>query len=672
MQHVVFGQRPVGGSRPGDAGVIEIAAEPGERPVHVRVDAETGLGERPSIQSVHPGSHPDKGDPVAAALVEPAVGGHVRLFENQRAVHADRVAHVDREAGGEPVVLLVKHLHRLLLVQDLVGRAGEEQLVAPDHGHARRHRGAQTEAELLELAQQQIQLQVGTGLQHIAVAQPGPPGELVVGVVAQAQSQRRLGQRVHQVGELGLAVVQLQIVAHGAIAVHGVDLLHGALQHVGGGRLAEPGARLGQRLEGIVRVVAHQLHDLQRPRVSLAVRRGARRRARRGGEDLAEPGQIRSGGVVPLLDEFAGQVEVGDGKIEHIRSDDQIRHRHEPPVLLLPDEGAGLIPDFDEVLQLFPLRRGGAGDVDGDDRWIAPLAGDVHGDVVEDAAVHQQHAIQFDGGEHRGDRNAGAHGLAEATAAECVRPAVPEVGGHAAEWAWQPVEVVHVLHARRGEGAIELLDDALAGDDARRQVQRPAFQVQGESREPAGLLLVVVHQPPVRFLADQVRVVHGQEEIGNLLAGVAGAVQRTHQRPGAGADHGRRFEPLLLQDLEHADVRQSAGAAPAEHQADAAPARGRVVGRPGAPPEQGQRQQSQDHSKSVHETSAGWAAMMAYFITSSRRTPRGEIRRRPAVPTGGSVACGPNVICIQEAAGDGGRNQPLSRLTKMTLSSPGA
>ncbi|MNT64733.1 hypothetical protein D3C72_2026570 [compost metagenome] len=83
-------------------------------------------------------------------------------------------------------------------------------------------------------------------------------------------------------------------------------------------------------------------------------------------------------------------------------------------------------------------------DVDHDGQVHAHFAGHIHRNVVDHAAVHQQTAVQFDRGEHGGDRHAGADHLGQVTTAEYDFFATGDVGGHCAEGDGQLIEVAGV------------------------------------------------------------------------------------------------------------------------------------------------------------------------------------------------------------------------------------
>ena len=87
-------------------------------------------------------------------------------------------------------------------------------------------------------------------------------------------------------------------------------------------------------------------------------------------------------------------------------------------------------------------------DVHRDDDVGAQLARLVDRQVVGDAAVHQQPAVDLDRRHRAGHRHAGAHRLRDAAAIEHDRLAGLDVRGHGAEWNRQLLEIADVIRRR--------------------------------------------------------------------------------------------------------------------------------------------------------------------------------------------------------------------------------
>ncbi len=136
--------------------------------------------------------------------------------------------------------------------------------------------------------------------------------------------------------------------------------------------------------------------------------------------------------------------------------------------------------------------------VHGDHDVHAHLPGQVDGQVVHQAPVHQQPAVDLHRGEYAGRRHARAQHGGEIARAQHHRIAALKVGGKATEWGRQLVEILHVRHAHGG--AAQHLGDFLALHEPEWQYDTVVGpDTQAASREEAAIvLLAAIDQVPAR------------------------------------------------------------------------------------------------------------------------------------------------------------------------------
>ena len=131
-------------------------------------------------------------------------------------------------------------------------------------------------------------------------------------------------------------------------------------------------------------------------------------------------------------------------------------------------QGDGLVKNVEDRVELLAPPQWRT-DVDHNHQVDAHLAGHVHRDVVDHAAIDQQLAVDFHRSKHRRDRHAGANHLGQVAFAEHHFLATDDVGGHGAERDGQFVEVAHVTAVR--QQAFQQQCQVLPLNDAQWQAQ---------------------------------------------------------------------------------------------------------------------------------------------------------------------------------------------------------
>ncbi len=335
------------------------------------------------------------------------------------------------------------------------------------------------------------------------------------------------------------------------------------------------GLRLQLGLEavrvGVLRALELHRHQRRRLHRRLHVLREPLRVLRRRRRIGRDPIRLRLREVLAHLDQLGAAAEVAGGQLAEIGVEQQVvrlqRGNAALDVLLGQDRDHLLGDAHRRRQRLAPRQR--RADVDDDHHVDAHRARDVHRQVVHQAAVAQDVAVDLGGREHARHAHAGAQRHREIAVREHDRLAGFHVGGHGAERDRQVVEIVDVAHRQREATQQQL--EAAAGERTLRRAQLAGVQAEFE----AGGDLEVLFLAPLRQVGawhpgreQRVPVDVAQlalESVGAHAAGVESADDRAHRRAGDRID----ADVLALQHLQHADMREPARAAAREHEADA-------------------------------------------------------------------------------------------------------
>ena len=190
-------------------------------------------------------------------------------------------------------------------------------------------------------------------------------------------------------------------------------------------------------------------------------------------------------------------------------------------------------------------------DVDGDDRSLVALEEEVDGQVVDDAAVHQElAALGRDRREEHGQSQRREDAVEERPATVHLAGPAHQVGAHQRQLAGQP------LHRRVAGHPV---DGRAHADAAGERVLRDGPVVERVARDELG-----------------------ERALLQLGAVAAHRVDAGDRRPDARAGDPVDGVPRLLELAQHTDVRERPGAAAGEHQPEAAAGQPvRDVGHPG-------------------------------------------------------------------------------------------
>ena len=270
-------------------------------------------------------------------------------------------------------------------------------------------------------------------------------------------------------------------------------------------------------------------------------------------------GDHQAAGLLSDGDQFLPPVEVVGAEAGYVRHDEDVG---EVPLLLrrpVAEEAHGLVHDLDDRRQLVFLVQGSA-HVHGDDD-VRPHCPRVrYREVPDDAAVHQEVAVDLDGREDGRYGHAGAHRLRQGPFLYHEGLAGHDVGADAAEGDGEPVEVadvLHVLRQARQHGGEPL----------------PALEPGGEQDPLLGYLergdvLVMVALfldggAAARYVVGEHGVpVHVQHQLLQHVRRVPGGVEASHDASHARAGDIVDLEARLFDDLEDADMGYTLGAAP--------------------------------------------------------------------------------------------------------------
>jgi hypothetical protein len=185
---------------------------------------------------------------------------------------------------------------------------------------------------------------------------------------------------------------------------------------------------------------------------------------------------------------------------------------------------------------LEPL-RGAPGEIDADDAARSHGLHDVRGEIVEDAAVHEELAVQGHGRKGHRDRCAGPERAVHPAPGDDDLPG-SRVAGRDAEERSPAVEDVRLRARGRDDGVVNRL------------LQTPATD-QGDEGEQ----VVVAGGVPRECRAG---------ELDQLRGGPAEGGPRGHDGADAGAAHEVHVDAVLLERPEHAEVREPLRAAAGE------------------------------------------------------------------------------------------------------------
>ena len=218
------------------------------------------------------------------------------------------------------------------------------------------------------------------------------------------------------------------------------------------------------------------------------------------------------------------------------------------------------------------------------------------GQILRQAAVDQQPAVQFDRREYAGRRHAGAHRDRQIALVEQHRLAGFQIGRHRAKRGRQQIEIGAVAE-RQGQLAQRLLQ-LLALNEALRQQDLAVLEAERQPHQKIAVVLLAPEGqiPARRRIAKRLLPVDRAHGGVDVVRRHAARVQSADDGAHAGAGDAVDGNLQVLEHLEHADVRDAARAAARQHQAD--PRAGGRVGRPGRGGSQATRAQRAGQAKS--------------------------------------------------------------------------
>ena len=322
---------------------------------------------------------------------------------------------------------------------------------------------------------------------------------------------------------------------------------------------------------------------------------------------------LRQRGVTPERDGFGHPVERARRDVAHRDHDGHVTGPEGLQLLPLvrPHENVERARHHRERRLQLVRSRYGVRHRHGDDHVRAGLARDVHRDVARQAAVAQHAPVERHGREDAWHRHAGTQRMRQAPLREHDHLARLHVGRDRTKRNWQAVEFAHAEAARheQADGLLDVLRiDETAG---RRQPAVAHAELEAVAVDVSGQL--APHRQLRALSLESERLLEGDaaNSLVDLACGHAGCVGPTDQRAHAGADHAIDRDTQLLEHREHADVRAALGAASAQHQPDAWPARrGRRAHPPGrGPRSRPQRQQRASRLRRPPDRRAGAAVV---------------------------------------------------------------
>ena len=275
-------------------------------------------------------------------------------------------------------------------------------------------------------------------------------------------------------------------------------------------------------------------------------------------------------GAVAGVDQLFGAAEIGGAVAAQGRLYQQVLGAQGGQLglgIASGHHGSGLIEHIDHRQQ-FVARLQRRADIHHDEAIDTHVAGDVHGNVVDHAAIDQQAALDLHRREHRRDRHAGADGLGQMAAAEYHLLVVGDIGGHGAEGNRQVVEVARIADVHQQPFQQER--EVLALDHAERQAQATVVtEAQFLLDQEVAVILLAAKGNVLarRVVGQHLLPIQRQCQFLQLGHAVARCVEPANHRAHAGASHCVDVHAVLFQRLEHADVSQSACGSSGKHQA---------------------------------------------------------------------------------------------------------
>jgi hypothetical protein len=324
----------------------------------------------------------------------------------------------------------------------------------------------------------------------------------------------------------------------------------------------EPAGDLGRRRVGD----SGDLHERERPgggllalAQPLAVLRPGRRNEGMG----QQCARLRSRGGVAAGGEFLAPAEVGASESRKVGPDHDVCPLEPWLREILHHQLDRTVGDrADRLCRL--VMRGGV-HADGDHHVGAHRPGHVHRDVVEDPAVGEQVAVEPHRLEGSRDRHRRAQRRTERSATEHQAAALLEIGGDAAERNRQLVEVADGRVGKRDPA--EQQTQAVAGIESALQAKAVAQAGLELDRVVAVVLLAAERLQAIRDVRPQQQVPVGRcEQLLDLGRGHPGRVGAADEGARAGACDRVDRNPVLLQPLQDAGVREPPGRATAECQ----------------------------------------------------------------------------------------------------------
>ena len=382
------------------------------------------------------------------------------------------------------------------------------------------------------------------------------------GFVVQVEQQAFAGGGAHD------AIVAAQIVTAGCQAAC-ITFGLGSIEGLAGLRfeLRRQALRVGAR--GAFERHEAQFHRLAQRRPMCVAPCG-----KSGGveRECAQSRQAQRSGGAAALKEVGGFVEVARAHVFELGFDQQVdtglEQRDAALHVLLGQDVDHLRRQPDHRAEAFaPADR--RADIHRDDDIGAHPACDVDRQVVHQATVAEDAPAAVDRRKNTGHAHARSQRGGEVTAVELDRGAGFHIGGNGAKWNRQFVEALDVAHRQR-VAAQQRLQPA-AGHGGLRQAQFTIAQAEFDHRRDLEVLFLA----PLRQFAsaDTLRKnivpAHREQLAFDLLGAHAGGIQAADDRAHRGADDDVHRHPFALEHLEHADMRQAAGATARQHQADA-------------------------------------------------------------------------------------------------------
>ena len=327
-----------------------------------------------------------------------------------------------------------------------------------------------------------------------------------------------------------------------------------------------PGDLRGRAVRDAVYI--HERHRVEAWRPARLLGRAVLR-PRRVIEGVAEQGVLLGfGRLITAHRELVALAEVRGGQAVEIRDDDHVGPAQPRPFESLHHQGDRAIGDAADGLR--HLLLGPRAHADRDHDVGAHVLRHVHGNVVEDAPVGEETAVEAHRVVGAGEGHRGPHRGGERTRSEDDDLSLLEVGGHAPERYGQIVEVRDIGVGQQDPAHHQA--QVVAGVDAALESEastEPRFQL---DRVVAIVLFPSVGLERVRYVGAKDGVPIGlAKEFLDVGRGQARGVRRAHESAGAVPREPVHRDLVLLEPLQDAHVCHAPGRPAAQHHSDLRP-----------------------------------------------------------------------------------------------------